>query len=114
MDGLWTVEFGSSTGMFGSGVAVFRDGRILGGDNVYYYVGEYILQGSKLKATLRISPFIEGSESVFKTIGQDLTLDLVGAVTSNDSAIAQGHPRGKPELKFGAKLTKRAPLSGTR
>ena len=30
MNGLWTVEFGSNTGMFGGGVAVFRDGQILG------------------------------------------------------------------------------------
>jgi hypothetical protein len=31
MDGLWTAEFGGSTGIFGGGVAVFKDGKILGG-----------------------------------------------------------------------------------
>ena len=45
MDGLWTVEFGSSTGMFGGGVAVFREGKIPGGDGLYYYVGQYSLTG---------------------------------------------------------------------
>jgi T3SS negative regulator,GrlR len=53
LDGLWTAEFGSSTGMFGSGVAVFADGKILGGDNLYYYTGEYKLQGNALQATRR-------------------------------------------------------------
>jgi hypothetical protein len=107
MDGLWTVEFGSSTGIFGGGVAVFRDGKIWGGDATYYYIGEYSLSGNTLSATLRISPFIEGAESVFKTVGKDLTLDLVGSLISADRAIAQGHPRGTPQLNFGAKLTKR-------
>jgi hypothetical protein len=110
MEGLWTVEFGSSAGMFGGGVVVFRDGKILGGDSLYYYVGEYSFQAGTLKATLTISPFIEGAESVFKTVGQDLTMDLIGSLTSEHSAIAQGQLRKKPEqpeLKFGAKLTRR-------
>ena len=108
IDGLWTVEFGSSAGSFGGGVALFRDGTVLGGDSLYYYIGDYSLQAGTLKATLRISPFIEGAESVFKTVGQDLTLDLLGSLTSERSAVAQGQLREKPELKFGAKLTKRA------
>jgi|SRR5208283_745322 len=108
MNGLWTVEFGSSNGEFGGGAAVFLDGRILGGDGLYYYIGEYALEGKSLVATIRVSPFIEGAKSVFKTVGQDLTLKLVGAITSETSAIAQGHVEGKPDMKFGAKLTKRA------
>jgi len=108
MDGLWTAEFGSSTGIFGGGVAVFRDGKVWGGDATYYYIGEYTLNGNTLTATLKIFPFIEGAESVFKTVGRDLTLDLVGSLTSKDQAIAQGHPRGTPDLNFGAKLTRRA------
>jgi len=106
MEGLWTAEFGSSSGMFGSGVAVFRDGKILGGDNSYFYVGEYTLSGDTFVATLRISPFIDGAESVFKTKGQDLTLELVGT-TTDGRATAQGHPKGMPELRFGATLIRR-------
>ena len=108
MDGLWTTEFGSSTGIFGGGVAVFRDGKIWGGDATYYYIGEYSLSGNNFNATLKIYPFIEGAESVFKTVGKDLTLDLTGSLTSDHQAIAQGHPRGSPDLNFGAKLTRRA------
>jgi hypothetical protein len=108
MNGLWTAEFGSSTGIFGGGVAVFHDGRIWGGDATYYYVGEYTLTGTTFKATLRLSPFIQGAESVFKTVGKNLTLELEGALTSTDHAIAQGHPKDFPNLNFGAKLTKRA------
>jgi hypothetical protein len=48
MNGLWTVEFGSNTGISGGGVAVLRDGAILGGDSTHYYVGEYELHGVSL------------------------------------------------------------------
>jgi hypothetical protein len=108
MNGLWTAEFGSSTGIFGGGVAVFRDGTILGGDASYFYTGQYTLTGNAFRATLKVSPFIEGAESLFKTVGQDLTLELEGSVTEAGRATAQGYPTGMPHLKFGAKLTRRA------
>jgi hypothetical protein len=108
IEGLWTVEFGSSTGMFGGGVVVFQGGKILGGDGGYYYTGEYELHGDTFGATLRIFPFIEGYVSVFRTVGQELTLDLTGVLTPDGRTTAQGHPRGMPHLKFGAKLTRRA------
>src|ERR1700682_522677 len=101
MEGLWTAEFGSNSGMVGSGVAVFRDGKILGGDSNYYYIGEYELHGNSFKATLRISPFVAGAESVFRTTGQNLTLELAGTLLDADRATAQGHPVGMPEAKFG-------------
>ena len=70
MDGLWTAEFGSSAGMFGGGVIVFQNGKLVGGDGTYFYTGEYTLQDKEFKAILRVSPFIDGAESVFKTVGQ--------------------------------------------
>jgi T3SS negative regulator,GrlR len=108
MDGLWTAEFGSNTGMVGGGVAVFRDGKILGGDCTYFYVGEYTLSGTALRATLKLTPFIQGAESVFKTVGRDLTLELIGSLTGQDRATAQGHPIEMPQMIFGVTLVKRS------
>jgi hypothetical protein len=108
IDGLWTAEFGSSGGVFGGGAVVFRDGKILGGDATYFYVGEYAVTVKTLKATLNISPFIEGAESVFKTVGRDIVLDLVGSFVDEQHIIAQGEAKGLPQLSFGVKLTKRA------
>ena len=45
IDGLWTAEFGSSTGEFGGGVVVLQNGQILGGDGGYFYVGKFDLAG---------------------------------------------------------------------
>jgi hypothetical protein len=108
LDGLWTAEFGSSVGVSGGGVAVFQDGRVLGGDNAYLYVGSFKSSGTKFSATLQVSPFIDGVESVFRTIGKNLTLELTGELTSDGQAIAQGYPVEMPTLKFGVKLTKRS------
>jgi hypothetical protein len=108
MDGLWTAEFGSSTGGFGAGVVVFQNGKVMGGDAGYYYLGEYRLTESAFVATIEISAFIKGYESVFNTIGQKLKLDLVGSIVNETHAIAQGHPEGMPDLRLGIKLTKRS------
>jgi hypothetical protein len=107
MNGLWTAEFGTSAGMFVGGVAVFRDGEILGGDGTYYYIGQYTLTGSALHAALTVSPFIQGAESVFGTVGKKLTLVLEGSLVDGDHATAQGYSTEIPGVKFGVKLTKR-------
>ena len=107
MEGLWTAEFGSSTGMFGGGVAVFRDGRIMGGDGTHYYLGEYRLHENMFVSKLTIFPFIPGAKSVFGTVGQILTLELTGVLSGADEATAQGYPVGMPQARFGVKLKKR-------
>jgi hypothetical protein len=107
MNGLWTAEFGSNNGMFGSGVVILYEGRIMGGDSTHYYIGEYNLKDGTFNATLRIIPFIPGAQSVFGTIGLELIVDLVGSPTADGQITAQGHPRGLPQLRLGIKLTKR-------
>jgi hypothetical protein len=107
MDGLWTAEFGSSVGMFGGGVVVFENGRVMGGDSNYFYLGEYTLKEPTFTATIKVSPFLPGVETVFKTEGRDITLVLEGSLTGADRAVAQGKAREVPDVKFGVKLTKR-------
>lgn len=107
MNGLWTAEFGTAAGGFGGGVAVFHDGRVLGGDATYFYVGEYKLEGRNFEATLRSSPFIEGAESIFKTVRQDLTIVIAGSLTDQDHAVGLGRAKGMENLSFAVKLTRR-------
>ncbi len=109
MNGLWTVEFGSSAGIFGGGVAVFSDGRVLGGDSGYYYTGSYqVQQDGSFSAELVVTPFIPGIQSVFRTVGHPLKLHLIGTFTDANHAIAQGQAPDIPNIRFGAKLAKRA------
>lgn len=108
LEGLWTAEFGTNTGMFGGGVAVFKDGKILGGDATHYYVGEYKQIGNRFVATLKIAAFIKGAQSVFQTVGRELTLELAGELTPEETIIAQGHIKEMNLPRFAAKLTKRS------
>ena len=108
IEGLWTAEFGSTAGRFGGGVVVFRDGRVMGGDSGYYYLGTYsLVTGNEFRATIDVVPFINGIESVFNTLGRNLKLELTGTLTDGAHAIAQGYPVGMPGLKLGVKLAKR-------
>jgi hypothetical protein len=107
VEGFWTAEFGSSLGIFGGGVAVFQDGKVMGGDGGYFYSGTYQQTENTVRATLLITPFIQGYESAFKTINSPFTLQLVATLTDEAHAIAQGHVQGMPNLKLGLKLTKR-------
>lgn len=108
IEGLWTAEFGSSTGVFGGGVAVLQDGKVMGGDGGYYYVGEYTLTNGIFRATIQVKPFIQNYESVFQTMNQPFTLDLSGSVLDENLLKAQGQAKGMPGLTFGVKLVKRA------
>lgn len=103
MDGLWTAEFGSSTGIFGGVVAVFRDGRVLGGDATYYYIGEYTLSGNTLKATLTLSPFIENAESVFQDGGPKPHFRPSGVVDRRGPSNCAGTPQGDARVQLWGK-----------
>ncbi|SNT07690.1 T3SS negative regulator,GrlR [Granulicella rosea] len=107
LNGFWTVEFGSSAGMFGGGVLLLDNGKLWGGDAGYYYVGTYTEFSDKFIVDLTLFPFIEGYISVFRTQGQVIELNLAGVI-DGDSATAQGHPKGMPHMSFGAKLTRRS------
>jgi hypothetical protein len=108
LDGFWTAEFGSSAGVFGGGVAVLQNGKLYGGDGGYFYVGTYSFKEKEFHATLEIAPFIEDYPSVFKTVNQKITLELIGSIIDNNQLRAQGYSKGMPNVSFGVKLTRRA------
>jgi hypothetical protein len=113
MQGLWTIEFGSNVGVYGSGVIVMRDGKIKGGDASYYYDGSYEVTDpvdsypTKLKAKITARPFLPGAISVFKTYGEDFTLDLEGTLKDENNAVAIGKPEGIPEMNMKIRMIRR-------
>ena len=79
IDGLWTIEFISTLHLVGSGVAVFNDRRLLGGDEGYYYSGRYDTENGQFSGTVHVTRYNPKSLSVFGDIGQ-YTLKLEGKV----------------------------------
>lgn len=114
IQGLWTIEFGSNVGVYGSGVIVMRNGKIKGGDASYYYDGSYEEQSpaspeaSKFKAKIAVRPFLPGAMSVFKTYGEDFTLDLEGTLMDENNIVAVGRPEEIPGMDVGMRLIRRS------
>ncbi len=54
LDALWTVEFATNHGDFGTGVAVLVEGRIYGGDSHHCYDGEYEFSAGEVSASVRV------------------------------------------------------------
>jgi hypothetical protein len=79
----------------------------MGGDSGYYYIGEYQLDDNHVVGLLNVIPFLPNHQSVFGTVGRTLKLKLDGNLSSATSATCQGFPEDMPNMKFGARLTKR-------
>ena len=54
LNALWTIEYATNHGDFGTGVAVLADGRIYGGDSHYCYEGTYERQGDEIVARVKL------------------------------------------------------------
>jgi hypothetical protein len=95
IDGLWTLEF-SAPRLSGAGVAVFADGRVLGGDGGYYYAGDYKVNGDGIEATIDVVRFERNSISVFGDIPR-FQLVVSGNVEGSELR-AKGHMVQLPDL----------------
>jgi len=56
MTGLWIAHF-TAGAAHGNGLAVLRDGEILGGDLAHTWVGTFEEEGAKVYARVRIAPY---------------------------------------------------------
>jgi hypothetical protein len=56
-EGLWYTHFTAGTAQ-GDGMAVLRDGEILGGDPAHTYTGSYTTDGPQLYLNVRVSPYV--------------------------------------------------------
>lgn len=92
-NGLWTIEFISTMNRFGAGVLlVLNNGKLLGGDNGYYYLGNYEVKDNNIRGKVAITRFNKNVISVFGDVDQfsltfagQIKQDLVEAVASFDN-----------------------------
>jgi hypothetical protein len=107
VEGLWIVQY---QGLHGgdSGVVVFVNGRVLGGDNACTYVGDYAVQGGRIIAQVKISFFRSDVQSVLGLPG-DAELRL-SANASSDLIEGGMTLVGQPGLGIVVKLTKKTSL----
>lgn len=95
-NGLWTVEFSSTINRYGRGGLVINDGRLLGGDDGYYYSGTCQITDNNINATITVIKYDSNSISVFGNINHfELILngeigenqfDAIGTIANNPQA----------------------------
>ncbi|HEY3770990.1 MAG TPA: GrlR family regulatory protein [Candidatus Angelobacter sp.] len=110
IDGMWTAEFGSSTGGFGGGVVIIQGGKLMGGDGGYFYNGDFNVTNNAFQSKIEISPFIQDYPSVFNTVNQKFTLELTGSLINEHEMKGQGHTIELPDLQLGVRFVKRVQL----
>jgi uncharacterized ubiquitin-like protein YukD len=98
IDGLWTVEFISTVNRSGKGILVLNNGRLLGGDEGYYYSGTYHVADAKIQGTVDVVRFDPNTLSVFGDIDH-FTLSFSGDI--NDYHLsAAATITDKPEFQI--------------
>jgi hypothetical protein len=85
----------------GTGIVVFKDGRITGGDASLAYAGTYFQNGDQFSAVITTWRHTPGPPSVFDIDNVDLTVTGRSAATT---ASCTGTARQAPGLAFEATL----------
>lgn len=113
LEALWSVEFFNPNGGIstGAGMVVLETGRILGGDSMYYYVGDYSVDGKKVTAKVRVTHYNWLPLSIFGNL-TEFFLDLSGEIDQNSpkSFFLHGNISGQPNNQIVIKFTRRAEL----
>src|SRR5271157_4366202 len=96
LEGLWTVYF--RLGFFGTGVAVFKNNRLLGGDTYCYYDGNFTLQDNKVEATIRVVRFNLTGVTIFGNL-DSFNLSVSGDITGDEMQL-NGKMLEQPDMKI--------------
>ena len=98
-NGIFSVNFKASTGDYGSGLVVVKDGRANGGDPHYLYQGDVPKQSGAFESQFTISKWREGNTNV---VGIDnYTLNAAGMVNYEAGTIElKGSVVGAPHLSM--------------
>jgi T3SS negative regulator,GrlR len=109
IEGLWTVIYSHGSNYDG-GIVVFNNGQVLGGDNQYFYVGNYSVTGSQLTCKVQVIGFIKGAMSIFG-FPMDHIEFLITGIIQADEIIGKGSVVGIDEATVSMRLSKRAEVA---
>lgn len=94
----------------GSGVVVFRDGEILGGDAYLYYTGSYTVNGSTFKGEVQVNQHTPSPDQspLFGGQNQPVGVGVTGTSTDNAAEMNGTALVGKASQIFRATLRRLA------
>lgn len=84
VEALWSVEFQSSFGMHGNGVAVFETGRVFGGDSTMIYVGSFRVENGTIHSEINVKKYAS-APGMSSVVGLDnFNLVVTGKADAKD------------------------------
>lgn len=104
MEGIWYTHFTSGPA-HADGLAVLRNGEILGGDPGHTYTGSYQEDGANIYANVRVAPYT--GSGIPADMEHPITLFLKGSIKGNDATM-MGHPNNRPDVMVAVELHKGA------
>lgn len=90
MQGLWITHFNAGAA-HGNGIAVLREGEILGGDFAHTWTGTYREEGAQLYARVRVAPYVGSHNGEPMVPDRPVTMTLKGTWSDTDAELT-GHP----------------------
>jgi hypothetical protein len=109
LEGLWYVMFKTVIGA-GGGVVVLLNGKLLGGDSGFTYVGTYSDSGTSIKGDVLVQNFDPTTGNVFGIQG-DFTLNFEVSRQGDDELDGRASSPQQPGSLANVKLTRRTKLS---
>ncbi|HEY9713699.1 MAG TPA: GrlR family regulatory protein, partial [Chroococcales cyanobacterium] len=97
VEGFYTAKFRTHESVEGAGIVVMKDGKLIGGDNAYKYVGSYGEHENQIKVEVTAQRFAPGI-SVFGD-HDELHFTLIATVKGNGVSFA-GTLLDAPEQKI--------------
>lgn len=105
IEAMWSAEFDANNTIMGTGVVVISNGKIMGGDSGFTYIGDCSVSGGVVKARLRVKQYSNISGMVSIAGLNDYTLTLTGQA-AHDVMVLKGHPDINPAVTITAKLSR--------
>jgi hypothetical protein len=102
IEALWAVNFSTPLGVAGSGVVVFETGRIFGGDSLYYYIGDYVVNGNTARGKVEVIHYSGPPSNIFGPI-ERVILEYEGQIdgdTMQATGIDQTNPQRQVRMQF--------------
>jgi len=107
LEALWSVRFSSNMGIHGGGVVVIENGKILGGETGYTYIGSMRANRERVIAKVRVSKYMAEAPSIF---GMDhFEMELTGRPDESQIRF-DGFIVGSPQHDISIDLVRRVEL----
>ena len=94
----------------GSGVILFRDGQILGGDAYLYYTGSYTFRNGKWRGDMTVNQHTEAVGRTLAFGGREVTCGFSSDYSAGGAEVEGMALVGKTSVTFTARLTLKGPM----